>query len=78
MSGCILHVIHVAGTRMKEAGIDGLSRGDFMVGIMAGMDPLSFIPLNEGANERVCGRLKSWADSWWKDGLGRPWFGQDL
>jgi hypothetical protein len=78
MSGCILHVIHVAGTRMKEAGIDGLSRGDFMEGIMAGMDPLSFIPLNEGADERVHGRLKIWVDSWWRDGNGHPWFGQDL
>ena len=45
-----LHVIHMAGTRMKSWGIDGLSRGDLMEGMMAGKDPLSFIPLAEGAN----------------------------
>ena len=40
-ASCILHVIHVAGTRMKEAGIDGLSRGDFMEGMMSpGSNPL--------------------------------------
>ena len=78
-SGCILHVVHVAGTRMKEAGIDGLSRGDFMEGIMAGTDPLSFIPLNEGADERgVGGRVQTWIESWWNTEQGQPWFGKPL
>lgn len=27
-TGSVIHVIHIAGTRMKECGIDGLSRGD--------------------------------------------------
>jgi hypothetical protein len=31
-TACILHVVHVAGTRMKKSGIDGLSRGDLMEG----------------------------------------------
>ena len=50
--GFKLHVIHVAGTRMKSWGIDGLSRGDLMEGMMTGKDPLSFIPLAAGANKR--------------------------
>ena len=50
--GCIIHVIHIAGTRMKESGIDGLSRGDLLEGMMAGKDPLSFLPLDEGAGQR--------------------------
>ena len=45
-----LHFIHVDGIRMKSWGIDGLSRGDLMEGMMAGKDPLSFIPLSKGAN----------------------------
>ena len=52
-TGCILHVIHIAGTRMKKSGIDRLSRGDLMEGIMMGENPLKFIPLNEGAMERT-------------------------
>jgi hypothetical protein len=27
--GCILHIVHIAGTRMKKVEVDGLSRGDF-------------------------------------------------
>jgi hypothetical protein len=78
LSGCILHVIHVAGTRMKRSGIDGLSRGDFLEGIMAGEDPLSFIPLNEGADERTLGRVQTWVDSWWRNVDHKPWCGVAL
>ena len=42
--GFKIHLIHVAGTRMKSWGIDGLSRGNLMEGMMAGEDLLSFIP----------------------------------
>jgi hypothetical protein len=70
--GFKLHVIHVAGTRMKQWGIDGLSRGDRMEGMMAGKDPLSFIPLAEGANERSAGAVKAWVDSWWGSWCGAP------
>ncbi|KAL7474614.1 hypothetical protein ACHAWX_000033, partial [Stephanocyclus meneghinianus] len=49
-TGCLLHVIHVAGTRMKEAGIDGLSRGDLMEGMMRrGEDPMRFLPISQSA-----------------------------
>ena len=70
----ILHVIHMAGTRMKAWGVEGLSRGDLLEGMISGEDPFSFIPLAEGANERLQGKVGAWVRSWWKD-LDRktPW-----
>ena len=55
--GCIIHVILIAGTRMKMAGIDGLSRGDLLEGMMAGKYPLRYVPLDEGAGHRSGGRV---------------------
>ena len=54
--GCIIHVIHIAGTRMKFSGVDGLSRGDLLEGIMSGSNPWDFIPLDTDANERTLPR----------------------
>jgi hypothetical protein len=48
-AGLFVHVLWIAGTRMIEQGTDGLSRGDFNTGIMAGKDFLSLIPLAESA-----------------------------
>ena len=62
-SGCILHVICIAGTCMKRVGIDGLSRGDFLEGMMTRMNPLDYIPLNEGAGVRSNGRVEDWVQS---------------
>lgn len=76
--GIILHVIWIAGTRMKKAGIDGLSRGDLLEGMMAGADPLSFVPLNEHADERSLCRVSLWIQSWWNDAQGQPWCGMPL
>ena len=42
----ILHVVPIAGTRMIEVGIDGLFRGNNLGGIIRGIYPLQFIPLN--------------------------------
>jgi len=50
---------------MKCSGIDSLSRGTFLEGMMARQDPLSFIPLNEDANEQLEGRVLEWIQSWW-------------
>ena len=75
---CILHVIHIAGTRMKRAGIDGLSRGDFLEGMVAGKNPLDYIPLNEGAGARSNGKIEAWVKTWWNDASGQPWCGQKL
>ena len=73
-SSCILHVIHIAGTRMKAAGVDGLSRGDLMEGMMrSGSDPMQYVPLNEDADTRSGGAVCSWVNSWWCDSQGRPW-----
>ena len=77
-SGAVVHVVHVAGTRMKEAGIDGLSRGDLLEGMMkADGDPWGFLPLSQGADSRMGGRVKTWVESWW--GTGRDnWCGASL
>jgi hypothetical protein len=68
----ILHVVHVAGTRMKEWGVDGLSRGDMLEGMMVGKDPLSFIPLDKGAGERSQDKLEDWIRSWWDKAWPQP------
>ena len=76
--GCIVHVIHIPGTRMKRAGIDGLSRGDFLEGIMKGDNPLDHIPLNEDAISRSKKWVLEWVTSWWTGYNGDPWFGAPL
>ena len=64
----------MAGTQIKAWGVDGLSRGYLLEGMMAGQDLLSFIPLSEGANERSKGRVDKWIRSWWKHSEGKePW-----
>ena len=77
-TGFILNVIHVAGERMKRLGIDGLSRGDLLEGMMTNQNPLDFIYLNKSADERLGGRVVSWINSWWKDSTGAAWGGRDL
>ena len=44
----ILNVIHIAGARMIEASIYALSRGNNMGGISIVVNPLKFIPVDEG------------------------------
>lgn len=58
-----LHMTHVSGTRMIRQGTDGLSRGNYSSGFMAGESTLSFIPLHLD----VLGRspaLLPWLQSW--------------
>jgi hypothetical protein len=43
----VIHVIWFAGTRMKDQGTDGLSRGDLTGGVMVGDRFLKHIPLNK-------------------------------
>ena len=64
-----IHVFHIAGTRMIECGIDGLSRGDKSEGISLGEDLLSFIPIHLTPFERSP-RLLTWIFSWWDEGYG--------
>jgi hypothetical protein len=71
---------HQDGRRStKECGIDGLSRGDVLEGMMkSGVDPLVFLPLAQSANDRVDGQVRDWVDTWWKSGSGEAWCGADL
>lgn len=62
---CILHMIHVAGTRMIWQGTDGLSRGDRHAGIMSGESMMSFLPLHLSADQRstdIIPWIKTWAN----------------
>jgi hypothetical protein len=68
--GFVLRIIHISGRRMKVSGVDGLSRGDLTKGMMVGRDPLSFIPFNQGADERSDGQVSTWVHSWWKSRKG--------
>ena len=63
VTGCILHVIHVARTRIKREVIDGLYQRDILERIMNGQKPLDFIYLNDSADERSGGRVVSWINS---------------
>lgn len=65
---------------MMAQGTDGISRGDMLEGVMAGIPMLDFIPLNKEACERSF-TLEGWIKSWFgKDStiLGpMDWFEQD-
>ena len=57
-TGMTLYVVHVAGTRMIEQGTDGLSRGSFLEGVMAGKDMLSYVDIARTAVERSPGLVE--------------------
>lgn len=59
----VIHLIHVAGTRMIWSGGDALSRGDHNAGVMTGEEMLSFVPLAKSASARS-NELLSWVHSW--------------
>jgi hypothetical protein len=61
--GFKLHIFQVAGTRMIAQGTDGVSRGNLVTGIMAGVAMSSFIPIHKSAPERSPG-LVSWIREW--------------
>lgn len=65
----LLHVVHVAGTRMVEEGADGGSRGDLTQGAMAGHSVIDFVPLHLSALERSP-TLEPWIRSWWDEERG--------
>ena len=83
--GFVLHVVHVAGTRMIAQGTNGLSRGSFLEGMVAGSTMLSFINLSLPVIHRSptevdfvkswvlpsCGELKVLAPAeWFVEGHG--------
>ena len=59
----ILHLVHVAGTRMIAFGIDGLSRGEKQVGALLHGGVAGILPLHLSASERSPD-LKEWLCSW--------------
>lgn len=65
----VLHVIHIAGTRMIEEGADGGSRGDLNQGAMAGRSILEYVPLHLSALE-VQPNVEQWIRSWWDSEYG--------
>jgi hypothetical protein len=56
---CLIHFVHIAGTRMISQGTDGISRGDFNAGVMQGEEMLTFVPIHLSALEREV-NLKQW------------------
>jgi hypothetical protein len=40
-------VIHISGKRMMAQGTDGLSRADYMQGMMKGLGMVEFMPLHQ-------------------------------
>jgi hypothetical protein len=76
---CLLHLVHVAGTRMIGQGSDGLSRGNLTEGVMLGKTMTSYVPLSATALERSAG-LEMWFRSWAGSDLEvlspRDWFGR--
>ena len=63
--GLMLHVVNVAGTRMIQSGVDGLSRDETGEGVMQGKEMLSFIPLHLDSLERSNGIVYTWIEFWW-------------
>ena len=55
----ILYLFHILGERIKECGIDTISRSCPIEGVVRGEKILSFLPLHNSAVERS-GGLLSW------------------
>jgi hypothetical protein len=66
----ILHMIHVAGTRMQEEGADGASRGDHSTGAMNGTSVLNYVPLHRDAISLEPG-VKTWLEKNWDTERGK-------
>ncbi len=54
------------------------SIADRQATILAGEDPLLFIPFNQGADNRYGGKVSVWVHSWWKTKKGMPFGGSPL
>ena len=44
----IWHIVHIVGTITIKAGINGISRGNNLGGMMRGLEPPQFVPLRKG------------------------------
>ena len=78
----IVHFVWISGERMINQGTDGLSRGDFTSGIMAGEKFLKYLPLHQTAIERMpslAWRATGWCANTegrakWKLAETKDWF----
>ena len=61
----VLHVIRIAGTLLIEAVIDSLSRGNNLVGMMRGLNPLQFVPLDKLVVV-ISSKLYPCISTWWE------------
>ena len=76
MKGCLfINLIWVAGTRMIDQGIDGLSRADLENGVMTGKSMLDFILIHSTALERSTRMLTQNIGSIQRTRKQRPSFG---
>ena len=75
----ILRVVHIAVTIIIESGIDGISRGGNMAGMMKLLNPLEFFSLYKGAEE-ISTWVEPWLRLWWEESLANmtpsDWFEQ--
>ena len=60
----LLHVLYITVTDTKQLVIDGLSRGDFLEGVMAWYEPLRMLPLKKVLIEILL-LLEIWIKIWW-------------
>ena len=67
----IVHVIHIAGTRMIKMSIDGLSRGDTHEGVAAGRNIVEFMDLHKDAFTRSPSLQDWWQETWREDLWGK-------
>ncbi len=61
--GLVLHVVHAVGTQMIAQEMDGLSRGFFLKGVLAGKDRLSFVDLSLSAIQQYP-KMLEFVQSW--------------
>ena len=75
--GLILDVIHIVGTKMIKAGIDGLSWRNNLGGMTKGMNHLQFFLLDQVAAAKSA-KLEPWIRTWWGESLrslsAKDWF----
>ena len=60
----IIHIVNIAGTRMIEAGIDGLYIVNNLGGVMRDMEPFQFVPLGK-VYTKISDNLVPWLRYLW-------------
>jgi hypothetical protein len=59
-----IHCFHISGDRLIVYGVDGLSRGNYDLGISLGFNVCQFMPLNVSAWDIAGNVLADWCNSW--------------